>query len=188
MTHINRMICFIISESYVYIFSFAAIRWKLHQPTAGLQGPGCWNAATRLWRLQCMHICIRSNRGGEIIYHDGKTRLSWARWYHTPGKLYKQLASKYMLVASWSTHSISWYYSEFRPGFLWWFCSVMNSYRLTISLGPSCWPINIHLKSRRNGLGISVMTHDLLQKFDCPIWIQKMVDDWYRYPNNIYRH
>lgn len=40
---------------------------------AGVQGHWRGDAASRLWRLQRVHICIRADRSGQKLHYDGTT-------------------------------------------------------------------------------------------------------------------
>lgn len=63
-----------IPTHHLGIFSFflsAARRHQLRVPDAGVQGHWRRDAASRLRGIQCVHICVRSDRSRQKLHHDG---------------------------------------------------------------------------------------------------------------------
>ena len=57
----------------VSFISSTAWGHQLCVPAAGVQGHRRGDVASCLWRLQCVHICIRPDRIGKKLHHDGTT-------------------------------------------------------------------------------------------------------------------
>lgn len=55
---------------------FTARWWELCHPEAGVWRHWSGDAGSYIWRIQCLYICIWTDRGWQKLYHDGQ---EWTR-------------------------------------------------------------------------------------------------------------